>query len=220
MSEPTLLEDLEELAAWVQVPAPPEPASAARYAARLRAAATRLAAEFESQRWLWDVNDKAVDKPGCHTQLAVLAALDRVNGGSSPPITPGSPPADEGPVTQASPDTLRRLGEMTAKWPMSCVLEPPASPPTTPTCTCIPGSKGEPHAYWCPAETTCASCGRPLQPPGKIQCCSSPLPRTTPTCASWCGDEYGPTTEFWNDHRHFCSAACRDAGSPLHPRTP
>lgn len=47
----TLVELLEELAAWIEIPAPPEPASAARYAATLRARAQRIREAIERREW-------------------------------------------------------------------------------------------------------------------------------------------------------------------------
>ncbi len=213
MSEPTLLEDLEESARHLDAH------GRTTLAARLRAAATRL------REALVHAERQCGDGRGCTCCVDALAALRAVNGGSSPPITPGSP---GGGTTRLTCEEYR-VEYGTSKG-SHCPACDPASPPTAPTCTCIPGSKGEPHAYWCPAETTCASCGRPLQPPGKIQCCSSPLHRTTPTCASWCGTTRAVATSscaaFWAGDDMaatgpgYCSAACRDARRPLHPRTP
>jgi len=36
----------------------------------------------------------------------------------SPPRTRNAPASDDGPVSQASQDTRRRVAEMTAKWPL------------------------------------------------------------------------------------------------------
>ncbi len=42
------------------------------------------------------------------------------------------------------------------------------------------GAEAQALAATPPTTPTCASCGRPLQPPGKIQCCSSPIHPRTP----------------------------------------
>jgi hypothetical protein len=160
MSGPTLLEDLEYVASRAVCErgkdCPGPPCDVHETAARLRAHATRLRDEMATAD---ECERTTLGKPEHAWFLARQGVLRAINGGASPPITPGSPGGGN-----------------------VCVVD-----------GCAPER--------CPAT-------RP----------------TTPTCASWCGSHNSNAAhDCWStqvDGFCFCSVACRDAGRPLHPRTP
>ncbi len=140
MSEPTLVDDLDAEAAMVEkLPSQglTVDSNVLARAGRLRAHATRLrealARVEASEDW--------------------YVALSTINGGASPPVTPGRP----GGGNVEPWHDCHCGGDHTES--VHGIYGAPASPPTTPTC---------------------ANCNRAMQPPGKIQCCSSPLHPRTP----------------------------------------
>ncbi len=147
----TLLEDLETAALELVNCEATSDANADEQlaiAARLRAHATRLRDEMafllsEMQR-------------GSEYAAAALMVLERINGGSSPPITPGSPGA-------IHPDAPTGYGPYIT----------PASPPTTPTCAnwCGSHNSNASHDCWstqpdgfCYCTTECRDARKPPPP--------------------------------------------------------
>ncbi len=154
MSEPTLLEDLEESARHLDAH------GRTTLAARLRAAATRL------REALVHAERQCGDGRGCTCCVDALAALRAVNGRPSPPITHGSPGGHECPSCDLDDSVKVPPGKLLKSTP----IKVPASPPTTPTCAMCNGRHVVPTS--CPTMTEgclvahfgpCPTCG-PLHP--------------------------------------------------------